>query len=80
MSCYTGKRIYKDQETAEEALIEARIQFEHNKAINVYQCSDCSYWHLTSKGELNPTLKTYLESDTYRKDKLAREWNRKFRY
>ncbi|MDH5366953.1 MAG: hypothetical protein OEW67_08205 [Cyclobacteriaceae bacterium] len=79
MNCPTGKRLYFDKLTAEEALIEARIRFEHNSAITVYQCDDCGQWHLTSKGEMNTTLKELLENGTIKKEREALNWSMKFK-
>lgn len=79
MNCPTGKRLYFDQSTAEEALIEARIRFEHNSAVNVYQCNDCGQWHLTSKGEMNSTLKTLLANGIIHKERQAFQWNMKLK-
>ncbi|MDH5476427.1 MAG: hypothetical protein OEX22_12095 [Cyclobacteriaceae bacterium] len=79
MKCATGKRLYYTKDTAQEALIEARIRFEYNTAISVYQCDDCGQWHLTSQGEMDPTLKALLEDGTIKKEKQAFQWNMKLR-
>ena len=75
MSC--GKRAYTTPEIAEEALIEAHIQYQYPKGsgpIAIYQCEDCGRFHLTSRGEMNPTLAKYYEEGKIKLQKEAQQW------
>ena len=80
--CVTAKKMYPSQEIAEDALIEARTQFEYKEnqgPIGVYQCEDCGYYHLTSKGKMNDRLATQLKDGKIKLQKEANRWTEKFR-
>ncbi|ADQ18807.1 hypothetical protein [Leadbetterella byssophila] len=77
MSC--SKRSYSSEELALTALLEVRGRFENNQAVTVYQCEDCGLWHLTSKGNLHPALKRFLDTGQARKQLEAEYWERKLR-
>jgi hypothetical protein len=77
MSC--SKRKYDTEVLAINALMDARIKFVGNNATGVYLCDKCGYWHLTSKGELHPNLKSDLESGKIKKEQQAFFWEKKFR-
>ena len=80
--CVTAKKMYPSQEIAEDALIEARTQFEYKEnqgPIGVYQCEDCGYYHLTSKGKMNDKLAAQLKNGKIKLQKEANRWTEKFR-
>jgi len=80
--CITGKRQYHSQQLAEEALIEAHIHFDYRAGggpVTVYQCEDCGEYHLTSQGAMNERLATLLSNGTIKKQKLAAQWQNKFK-
>lgn len=80
--CPSGKRLYLTQVLAEEALIEAHIQFDYrqgNGPIAVYQCEDCDAFHLTSKGTVNPRLAQLLADGKIQKQKEALKWQAKWK-
>jgi hypothetical protein len=82
IKCVTNKKVYATQEMAEDMLIEAHTQFDYvpnNGPIAVYKCDDCGYYHLTSKGEMNPKLSQYLASKKSKIDKEASRWTDKFK-
>jgi hypothetical protein len=81
--CISTKKIYFTEVLAEEALIEARIQFDYpaNRGpIAIYKCEDCGYFHLTSQGTINERLKTYLASGKIDKQKEANRWLDKLKH
>lgn len=78
--CSTGKKMYTSEALAEDALIEARIQFEYAPSqgpIAVYLCTDCSHYHLTSKGAINKRLAALTQSGELEKLKQANRWMEK---
>jgi len=77
IKCVSHKKVYLNQEIAEEALIGARTRFDYGKQsgpIGVYQCDDCGYYHLTSQGIMNPKLEAYLSSNKFKYEKEAQNW------
>jgi hypothetical protein len=83
VSCTSNKRLYLSENLAEEALIEARIQFDYGSGkgpIGVYRCEDCGYFHLTSQGLINEKLKSYLASGAVDKHKEANRWLNKLKH
>jgi len=78
-TCPTYKKPYPTEDMAVDALIEARIRFEHNSAMAVYQCEDCGDWHLTSRGPMHPRLHEVLNDGTIKKEREAFLWQTKFR-
>ncbi|MFT5722986.1 MAG: hypothetical protein ACI9JN_000091 [Bacteroidia bacterium] len=78
MKCSSNKKPYHNESTAERALIEARIRFVGNTAINVYQCSECDDWHLTSQGQMNNTLQEMIQSGDLDKEIKQYEWREKY--
>ena len=82
MKCSSGKRQYPSEIVAEEALIEAHIQFDYrsgNGPVAVYKCEDCGLYHLTSKGTMNPRLAQLMTEGKIKKQKQAQNWERKWR-
>lgn len=76
-SCITKKKSYPTREIAEDALIEARIQYEYPEGggpVNVYQCEDCGDFHLTSKGPVNGKLAAHLSEGKIKRQKEAGHW------
>jgi hypothetical protein len=81
-NCITGKKRYPSEQIAEDALIEARTQFDYpanNGPIAVYRCEDCGDYHLTSKGKMNERLAKSLAEGAIQKQKEANFWLNKFR-
>lgn len=76
-TCSSGKRAYKTFELAEEALIAAHINYQLGKGkgpIGVYLCEDCSLYHLTSQGTINPRLEKLIKDGEIQKQKEANWW------
>jgi hypothetical protein len=77
ITCSSGKKVYTTQPMAEEALLEAWMRYNvstTNGPIAVYQCEDCGYFHLTSRGPMNEKLAKYLAEGKLKKDQEARYW------
>jgi hypothetical protein len=80
--CSSHKKVYATKEIAEDALIEAHIQFAYANGsgpISVYQCEDCNYYHLSSKGQINNKLAEYLKEGKIQKQKEANWWTDKLK-
>ena len=80
MSCPTNKKIYPTEEIAVEALLQARIRFDSNTAISVYECDDCNNWHLSSKGEMNVKLKDAIKSGKLDQEKKKLDWEERYKF
>jgi hypothetical protein len=74
-----NKRSYAFENLALDALINARINFGGNTAVNFYQCISCGAWHLTSQGSIHPNLATALANGQIKKQQESENWERKFR-
>lgn len=76
MKCVSNKKVYQTRELAEEALIAAHSQFEYKGGgpIAVYQCEDCGYFHLTSKGQMNQRLSDLLKEGKIGRAREANQW------
>lgn len=75
--CSTGKKLYASEALAEDALIEARVQFDYAQGqgpIAVYLCTECRHYHLTSKGAINKRLASLTGSGELEKLKQASRW------
>ncbi|HEU5289326.1 MAG TPA: hypothetical protein VFU05_01710 [Cyclobacteriaceae bacterium] len=81
IKCVSNKRVYQSKELAEEALIESHSQFEHRGGgpIAVYQCEDCGYFHLTSKGQMNQRLAELIKEGKIGRAREANQWLRKIK-
>jgi hypothetical protein len=82
ITCISTKKVYLSEPLAEEALIEARIQFDYpagSGPVAVYKCEDCGYYHLTSGGVMSQRLKEYLASGKIDRQKIANEWLNKIK-
>lgn len=80
--CVTAKKMYPSQEIAEDALIEARTQFEYKAnqgPVGVYLCDDCNYYHLTSQGKMNERLAAQLKDGKINLQKEANQWLNKIK-
>lgn len=74
--------MYLTQVQAEEALIAARTTYSYSHGhgpIAVYQCDDCGYFHLTSKGEVNPKLAASVQSGKIKRQQEADHWLNKMK-
>jgi len=81
VKCVSNKKVYPSKELAEEALIEAHSQFEFKGGgpIAVYQCEDCGYFHLTSKGQMNQKLAELLKDGKIQRSREANQWLHKIK-
>lgn len=80
--CITGKISYPTALVAEDALIEARTNFDYpanNGPIATYLCDECGDYHLTSKGKMNDRLASLLADGKIQKQKEANFWMDKFK-
>jgi len=75
--CVTHKKMYTSRESAEDALIDARIKFNYSKGggpVAVYKCEDCGHYHLTSTGTMNERLSKFLAEGKVKLHKEADYW------
>jgi len=82
IKCSTHKKVYMTQGQAEDALIDARSRFHyrnHQGPVAVYRCEDCGYYHLTSKGDINPRLAGDMAAGKIDLQKEANHWLDKFK-
>jgi hypothetical protein len=80
--CPSKKKTYNSKEVAEDILIElwTTHDYPENRApLNVYLCTDCGYFHLTSRGPMNDKLAKYLAGGKIKLNKEASRWIDKFR-
>jgi len=76
-TCVTGKRVYLTQTIAEDVLIETRSKFEYSSGsgpIAVYNCEDCGYYHLTSRGPMNERLAKFISDGNLKREQEANRW------
>ncbi|MCO4818882.1 MAG: hypothetical protein KC517_04605 [Bacteroidetes bacterium] len=78
MTCSTKKNEYDTIEAAEVALIDTRIRFLGNAAVNVYQCEICGLWHLTSRGVVNVKLQEMIDSGALEEEIKKFEWRERY--
>lgn len=78
MSCSTKKNEYDTIEAAEVALIDARIRYMGNSAVNAYQCELCGLWHLTPKGEVHAKLQEMIDSGELDDEIKKYEWRERY--
>lgn len=82
VKCVSNKKVYPSKEIAEDALIEARTQFEYkigSGPVAIYQCEDCGYFHLTSKGPMNQKLEQLMKDGKIQRQKEANQWLNKIK-
>jgi hypothetical protein len=80
--CISGKRAFQSYENAVEALIAARTKFNYrdgNGPISVYLCEDCGFYHLTSQGPMNESLKKCLADGSIDRQKQAEHWEQRLK-
>ena len=80
MRCTSGKRIYVTETLANDALLEAHVQFDYRVGtgpVNFYKCDDCGNYHLTSKGPMHVQMATALANGTILKLKTSARWTAK---
>jgi hypothetical protein len=83
MRCVTHKKSYRTREIAEDALIEAWINFDYgrgNGPVTIYQCEGCGEFHLTSSGPMNGRLTEAINSGFIKRQKEANQWVNKFKH
>jgi hypothetical protein len=67
---------------AEDGLLEIWMRYnvrESNGPVSIYQCEDCGYFHLTSRGPMNERLSKYLSEGKIKRDQEAKYWEDKFK-
>jgi len=82
LKCVSNKKVYPSKEIAEDALIEAHMQFEYtrgNGPIAVYKCEDCANYHLTSQGPINPKLEQLMKDGRIDRQREANQWLRRIK-
>ena len=82
-TCPSHKKVYQSRGQAEDALLEARAKFDHTPntgPIAVYQCEDCGFYHLTSKGKMNEKLAKHLAEGKIDLQKEANRWLDKLKH
>lgn len=80
--CPSGKRVYSSEALAEDALLEAHIQFDYRPGygpIAVYRCEDCGQFHLTSKGTMNTRLAESIRNGYLKKQRDSIRWEQQFK-
>jgi hypothetical protein len=81
-TCSSHKKVYLTKEIAEDALIEAHTRYDYANGqgpVNVYPCDDCGYFHLTSKGSVNPRLELLQRDGNLNRKKEGEQWERKLK-
>lgn len=82
MNCKSGKRCFLSESIAVEALIQNHTFNDYKDQqgpTNVYECTDCGYWHFTSKNEKHSLFDDPEVVARIRKEKQAHYWERKIR-
>lgn len=75
--CISGKRVFASELLAEDVLIDLWSRNGYstgNGPIAVYRCDDCGFYHLTSTGNINAKLATYLSGSKLKLDQEANKW------
>jgi hypothetical protein len=81
-SCPSKKRRFYTENEALEALYDTKIKFQQRPdqgPVNVYCCDWCDGWHLTSVGNLHPTLRDETKLKRIAQEQIASDWERKWR-
>ena len=80
LTCSTKKKVYATREQAIQALLDSRVKFDFSPGpVAVYQCDDCGYFHLTSKGPIDETLRKQLSEGKIALQKEADRWLNKLK-
>ena len=77
IKCISHKKVFPTFEIAEDALIEARTNYNYGSQggpVAVYQCEDCGQYHLTSKGVTNPKLERQMKEGKIDLQKEGNKW------
>ena len=80
--CETKKKQYLTESAAEDALIGAWSTYgykDNQGPVGFYLCDSCGYYHLTSKGDMNPKLAEQIASGKIRKQEEANRWIEKLK-
>ena len=80
--CISGKRVFQTHDDAVDALLAARTKFDYRQGhgpVSVYHCDDCGFFHLTSKGPMNETLKKSLNDGSIDRKKEADDWEERLK-
>jgi hypothetical protein len=80
--CITGKKIFTSIALAEDVLIELWTKNEYNTGhapIAIYQCEDCSQYHLTSQPPMNERLAAFMASARFKREREANKWADRFK-
>jgi len=80
--CVSGKRVFQTHEDAVVALLAARTKFDYRQGhgpVAVYRCDDCGFFHLTSKGPMNETLKKSISDGSIDRKKEADDWEERLK-
>ncbi|HEY0740990.1 MAG TPA: hypothetical protein VGD40_05980, partial [Chryseosolibacter sp.] len=81
-SCPTGKIVYASTSIAEDVLIELWSKNDYHAAsapVAIYQCDDCGFYHLTSRGPMNEKLSAAIASGQIKRQREANRWEDKFK-
>lgn len=82
LTCPTKKNVYQTRDQAVHALLDARVRYDFtngNGPVAVYQCDECGYFHLTSKGPTDEVLTKQVSSGEIARRKEAARWLDKFK-
>jgi len=79
--CDTKKKMYLTESAAEDALIAAWSTYDYKGRgpIGIYICDSCSYYHLTSKGDMNKRLAEEIASGRIQRQQEANRWTGKWK-
>ena len=79
--CSSNKNFYHSESECIEALIESIGNNSNSSSlgpVNVYRCTICHGFHLTSKGEKHAVLDDPIVKEKIAKLKQAAQWNDRF--
>ena len=77
--CPSRKIIYYNEQEAKEGLIKLHVKYLNSSTRTFYTCSQCGYFHLTSSGEIDDTLKQAQQTGRINQLSEADYWIRKLR-
>ena len=75
--CTSRKIIYYSEQEAKEALIRLHVKYQNSSTRTFYTCDQYGYFHLTSSGEIDNTLKEAQQAGRIDKFSEADYWMRK---
>ena len=82
MKCISNKVCYNSKGEAEEALIHLQAKYGASSGsgpVSTYLCTDCGYYHTTSKGEKSSTLRSSEGKNRIELQREANYWEEKFK-